>query len=179
MAEDRRSLGAFEEQTSRAGDALSDLAEERAVEAAATIEEAFARAGASIERSLTAAARTGENVFDTMARKVLSSLADLAIDKIVAGPLAQIVEGALGGVPFARPRADGGPVLPGGAYLVGERGPELFVPASAGAIDPSPAAAVAVHFHISGGGDADALRRSQGQIATLVARAVARGRSRL
>ena len=34
-------------------------------------------------------------------------------------------------------RADGGPVESGGAYMVGERGPELFVPRSAGAIVPN------------------------------------------
>jgi len=34
-------------------------------------------------------------------------------------------------------RADGGPVENGGAYMVGERGPELFVPRSAGAIVPN------------------------------------------
>lgn len=35
------------------------------------------------------------------------------------------------------PRAAGGPVMPNNAYLVGERGPELFVPNSAGNITPN------------------------------------------
>jgi hypothetical protein len=35
------------------------------------------------------------------------------------------------------PRAGGGPVAQGDAYLVGERGPELFVPRSSGTIMPS------------------------------------------
>ena len=39
-------------------------------------------------------------------------------------------------------RADGGPVESGGAYMVGERGPELFVPRSAGAIVPNHAMAM-------------------------------------
>jgi len=34
-------------------------------------------------------------------------------------------------------KADGGPVESGGAYMVGERGPELFVPRSAGTIVPN------------------------------------------
>ena len=178
MDETEEGIGSFVEHSARAGAALFE-AEGRAVEAAATIEEAFTRTGAAIERALTSAARTGEDVFAAMSRKILASLADLAIDKIVAGPLARIVEGAIGGIPLPRPRADGGPVLPGGAYLVGERGPELFIPASAGSIEPEISGAVAVHFHFSGSGDADTLRRSQGQIATLVARAVARGRARL
>jgi hypothetical protein len=34
-------------------------------------------------------------------------------------------------------RAAGGPVAPGGSYLVGERGPELFTPGSSGSITPN------------------------------------------
>jgi hypothetical protein len=41
---------------------------------------------------------------------------------------------ALLGLPGA---ATGGPVAPGAAYLVGERGPEVFVPTSAGRVEPS------------------------------------------
>lgn len=36
-----------------------------------------------------------------------------------------------------KPRAMGGPVVPGGSYLVGERGPELFVPNQSGNIIPN------------------------------------------
>jgi hypothetical protein len=38
---------------------------------------------------------------------------------------------------FGGARADGGPVLPGSSYLVGEQGPELFTPAGAGMISPN------------------------------------------
>ena len=44
---------------------------------------------------------------------------------------------------FAGRRALGGPVSPGGSYLVGERGPELFTPSSSGNITPN---------HAMGGG---------------------------
>ena len=37
-------------------------------------------------------------------------------------------------LPFGGPRAMGGPVSPGKAYLVGERGPELFIPSAAGKV---------------------------------------------
>lgn len=37
----------------------------------------------------------------------------------------------------AEPRAMGGPVYPGSPYLVGERGPELFIPNEGGAISPA------------------------------------------
>ena len=38
---------------------------------------------------------------------------------------------------FRGARAAGGPVQPGGSYLVGERGPELFTPSSSGNITPN------------------------------------------
>lgn len=52
------------------------------------------------------------------------------------GALAGLISGA---------RAEGGPVSAGGRYIVGERGPEMFVPQSAGSIVPN---------HAMGGGGA-------------------------
>jgi phage-related minor tail protein len=43
--------------------------------------------------------------------------------------------GLLGGL--FKPRANGGPVTGGSTYLVGERGPELFVPGRSGTIVPN------------------------------------------
>jgi phage-related minor tail protein len=178
MHEENTSLGGLPDHAARAGAALSDLAHGEAADAAAAIEEGFARAGEAIEASLVRAARSGELAFDAMVRNILVSLASLAIEKLVGGPLATIVGGAVDGA-FPGLRADGGPVLPGAAYLVGERGPEVFMPASAGAVETAPGGAVTVNFHFGPGADAAAFARSQGQIATLVARAVARGRRRL
>ena len=39
--------------------------------------------------------------------------------------------------PFLEKRASGGPVRRGQPYLVGEQGPELFIPGSSGGISPS------------------------------------------
>ena len=68
-----------------------------------------------------------------------------ALDEIAAGALRSAIGGAGGrggllslgasvltsalGLPG---RATGGPVAPGRAYVVGEQGPELFVPTSSG-----------------------------------------------
>jgi hypothetical protein len=43
----------------------------------------------------------------------------------------------LAGISTLPARALGGPVSPGGSYLVGERGPELFTPSSSGNITPN------------------------------------------
>lgn len=48
------------------------------------------------------------------------------------------IGGGLGGnTPIGGPRAAGGPVMPGRAYLVGEEGPEWMIPKSAGTILPN------------------------------------------
>lgn len=54
------------------------------------------------------------------------------IDRIGRGVNLGIEERRFGGA-----RALGGPVAPGGSYIVGERGPELFTPSSSGNITPN------------------------------------------
>lgn len=65
--------------------------------------------------------------------------------------------------------------MPGGAYLVGERGPELFTPATAGTVAPAAAPQVTVNLTLPPGGDARAVEASETRIARALARAVARG----
>jgi len=65
----------------------------------------------------------------------------------------------------------------GGAYLVGERGPELFRPAGSGAVEPITAQGVTVNVRVDGG--AETLLRSEAQIAQALARAVSLGARRL
>jgi tape measure domain-containing protein len=78
-----------------------------------------------------------------------NSLGSLA-DRLMSAGLDALISGLAGGfgggggyfgksgftnfLPFGGPRAMGGPVSPGKAYLVGERGPELFVPSAAGKV---------------------------------------------
>ena len=60
---------------------------------------------------------------------------------------------SLGGLNFGGYRANGGKTTPGNAYMVGERGPELFVPRTSGAIVPNHAmgsANVTVNVDASG-----------------------------
>ena len=92
-----------------------------------------------------------------------------------------MVGGALGAL-FGLPgRATGGPVAPERPYLVGERGPELFVPTSAGRVEASvphgqarPDVRVAINLAAPRGTDAPvALQRSSRQVASAVRRAAA------
>ncbi len=101
------------------------------------------RAGGSIERALARAAVSGKFGFEDLRRVALTALADIASNALRAdlgglfggggggGGLGGLVAGLFG----APGRAIGGPVAPGRPFLVGERGPELFVPASAGRVE--------------------------------------------
>lgn len=57
---------------------------------------------------------------------------------------------------FSEARADGGPVAAGRRYLVGERGPEMFVPQQDGTIVPNGGNAThnTYNVYVTGGGDA-------------------------
>jgi phage-related minor tail protein len=92
-----------------------------------------------------------------------------------SGGLGAAVQAALGA--FGGARADGGPVLAGGAYLVGERGPEVFRPATGGSVEPAAGGGVTVNVTVDGG--APALLRSEAQIAQMLARAVSLGARRI
>lgn len=166
------SLGRVPEQAAEAAAALEGLREpaERAAEA---IETAFSRAGDGLARSLARAAADGEVSLSELARAVLAAVAAAAGG---GGGLSEAIARAVGPL-FAGSRAEGGPVVAGGAYLVGERGPEVFRPAGAGTVEAGLAGGVTVNVTVDGG--APALLRSEAQIAQMLARAVRLGARRL
>jgi hypothetical protein len=138
--------------------------------AARSIDEAFTRAGTSLARSLARAASDGEVSLAELARAVLGA---------AGAGLRAALSKSFSGAPFSGSRADGGPVLPGGAYLVGERGPEVFRPSAGGSIEPVGAAGgVSVTVNVQGG-EVAGLIRSDAQLAQALARAVSLGARRL
>lgn len=164
-------LSEFQTELNAASAALQDFAQGPARRAADEVGASFERAGQRIARALGSAAAGGEASFKRMAKVILEELAKLALERVLGQ--------ASGGLPFFGGRAGGGPVNRGGAYLVGERGPELFVPRQAGDVAAATGSAVSVHFHLGAGADANAIARHQGQIAAAIARAVAYGRRNL
>lgn len=96
------------------------------------------------------------DVFKNVANQIIADLLRIAIRKAIIAPLANALFGGGGGgsggignilgglkgfgssvagaIKIDGARAMGGPVLAGGTYLVGERGPELFRPTRSGAI---------------------------------------------
>lgn len=123
---------------------------EPAARAAASIEDAFGRAGDGLVRSLARAAADGEVSLAELARAVLAAV-NAASGAGGGGGLGQAIAQAVQTV-FAGSRADGGAVLGGGA-------------------------GVTVNVRVDGG--APGLLRSEAQIAQMLARAVSLGARRL
>lgn len=168
MSFEQDGLSAVPARAAEAAAAL-DALKAPAERAARSIDEAFSRAGASLARSLARAATDGQVSLAELARAVLGA----AGAALKGGGLGEALSKSFSGA-----RADGGPVLPGGAYLVGERGPELFRPASAGSIEPAGNGGVSVTVNVQGG-EVAGLVRSDAQIAQALARAVSLGARRL
>lgn len=168
--------------SSRPDTPLDDFADGAGQRAAEALETAFERAGNRIEQALGRAARSGEADFSRMTEAILADLARLAAQQVIERPLAGLVDRALGAITPDGARAEGGPVQPGGAYLVGERGPELFTPGVAGQVSPAgKGGSQTVHIHLtlppgySDNGER-AIAQSRSRIARSLARAVDEGR---
>ena len=160
----------------------------------------FDAAGKILERSLTTALQGGKlgfedlkrvalSVLDQIAAKALQSGLDQLFGQIGAGgeagggmlaQLANLFSGVLGNFLGAPGRQTGGLVGPGRPYVVGERGPELFVPTAAGRIEPNHGMGarqtdvrVAINLAQPRGVSAPAaLQRSSRQVASAVRRAL-------
>ena len=153
------------------------------------------RAGQTLQNSLVRAIQTGKFGFEDLRRVALSVLSEIAGAAIrsglnsisgsaggggqggLLGTIGTIV-GSLFGAPG---RATGGPVSPGRAYRVGENGPELFVPTSAGRVETGNTGRGGAQFSLTinvsdnGRGSApDALQRSSRQVARAVRHALMR-----
>ena len=141
------------------------------------------RAGRAVEAALLRAVRTGKLGFEDLKRVASQILAEIAAEAVRGGMTALFgsggIAGAIGGLLGLPGRATGGPVAPGRAYVVGERGPELFVPTASGRVElPGQGGGrdvrVAITINAPGGSEAaGALRQSSRQVARAVKAALA------
>lgn len=93
----------------------------------------IAQLGDRIGTSMINAAVKGENLASIL-RGLVQDIAAITLRQTVVNPLGDLLSGAIGSL-FGR--ATGGSVSAATPYWVGERGPELFVPNSAGRIEPA------------------------------------------
>ena len=153
------------------------------------------QAGRMLENALVRALRTGKLGFEDLKRVALSAMAEIAraairggLDSLFGGgkqgggglfaSLASILPSLLG----APGKAIGGPVSAGRAYLVGERGPELFVPTASGRIEAGRDGGgrdvrLNITINAPAGGEAQALKASGRQVARAVRQALMRAES--
>jgi hypothetical protein len=163
-----------------------------------SLTDGFGRAGAVLERGLIGALRRGSLGFDDLKRVAFSALSEIASYALQSGisslfgggggggggfggggsgGLIDLLGGTIGAL-FGLPgRATGGPVAPGRAFVVGERGPEVFVPTSAGRVETGLGGGqgrdvrVAIQLAVPRGQAAPtAMQRSSRQIASAVRR---------
>lgn len=128
----------------------SDIAQMRSA-FDSTLTDGFAKAGGVLESGLLNAVRKGSLGFEDLERVALKTIdriagqaLQLGLDTLIgggggggatSGGIGSILGSVVGGLLGLPGRATGGPVSPGRGYLVGERGPELFVPTSAGRVE--------------------------------------------
>ena len=151
------------------------------------------RAALRLEAGLLRAVRSGKLGFEELKGVALSALDAIAgaalktgVESVLGGIVGSVVGGGGGGLAGALAgllgglpgRATGGPVSPGRAYVVGERGPEMFVPASSGRIEAGGGGAVrevrvAITVNAAAGAAPGVLAQSGRQVARAVRAALA------
>lgn len=92
-------------------------------------------AGAMIAQGFEDAILSGQKLGEVV-RSLGRDLVRLVFSQLVTQPLAAGIGGAIKAA-FLPGRAAGGPVASGSPYVVGEKGPELFVPHASGTIVPN------------------------------------------
>ncbi len=175
-------LAPLSQSLAQAGRDVSTFASGTVAGAARGMTGAFNDSFGALEKSVLKATQTGQLSFRTMVNSILSDLARVTVERSVVKPIegvvsavAQSIGSAISGL------AVGGPVGSGSAYVVGEHGPELFVPSGNGAIVPNAAMAAArpqVVVNIQTP-DAQSFFKSQSQVAALLTRALAAGQRNL
>jgi hypothetical protein len=145
------------------------------------------RAGRSIDNALARAILNGKTGFDDLKKIALSAMDQIAQASLRAlfqspgggglgtgliNGISSIVTSLLG----APGRATGGPVGAGRPYVVGESGPELFVPSSSGRIEHLAGAKqdvrVAIAIQTPAPSDPQVLRQSSRQVARAIRSAI-------
>lgn len=91
-----------------------------------TMQDGFVKAATMLEDSLADAIATGKADFSSLGEHIKKVLAKALVQKFITGPIMSIFG-----------LASGGPATGGRPYIVGEEGPELFVPNTSGTVVPN------------------------------------------
>lgn len=154
------------EQFNEAATARIGLTTEEAEKGFEDLERAIDGFAKNSAQALTDFAFGAKGSFSDMIDSFLRDLTRLILQKTIFDDLAESISGSISGGGsgifgaigslFGGARATGGPVSGGTAYLVGERGPELFKPNTSGTIIPNVASSSNVSVNVNvdaSGGD--------------------------
>jgi hypothetical protein len=117
--------------TDRATNALRQYAD-AAQDVKKSLQDAAMNGVKRLEDSLTSVfmgTMSVKDAFRNMALSIVEDLIRIQIQRSITGPIADALSGMF--------RAQGGSVTVGKPYVVGEKGPEMFVPSSSGSIVPN------------------------------------------
>lgn len=147
------------------------------------------RAGRTIDNALAKAITTGKVGFEDLKKVALSAMEQIAQASLrnlfsssgsgdggVGGGLSTAISSVISSLLGSPGRATGGPVSAGRSYVVGERGPELFVPTNGGRIEQLGGSGrdvrVGITIQTPTPSDPQVLRQSSRQIARAVRAAI-------
>lgn len=147
------------------------------------------RAGRLIDSALARAITSGKMGFEDLKKVALAAMSQIAAASLRAlfnstgsgglgAGLLNGLGGLIAGLLGSPGRATGGPVSGGRAYMVGERGPELFIPSSGGRVEGLSGGGrdvrVAISVTTPVPGEPQVLRQSSRQVARAVRSALRR-----
>lgn len=165
MSKSEKSLKAFGRSVRVLDGNLKELKDTTADQAMNSIEQSMSNLSGSLVQAAQGTT-TFKEAFTSTINSLIQDLTRLFVNQafqsflgMFAGGAAAAVAppgvgpGGMGFLHFGGPRAAGGPVSPGKAYLVGERGPEIFAPGQSGSIIPNRGSggSMKVEIHNHGG----------------------------
>ena len=160
-----------------AAKAVSDFASGPVATASRTIEETIDATFTAMERSIARAVTSGKTSIADFVASVVTSFDRLAVKDYIAAPLENVLSSIVSAIlPVGGARATGGPVETGSSYLVGENGPEMFVPSSSGTIVPNTRPSIVLNVTAR---DSQSFLKSETQLAAMLSRALARSQRNL
>jgi phage-related minor tail protein len=156
-----------------AAHALADFANGPVVSATRTIEDAVAKSFNAVENTIARAVVSGKLSITSLVDAIIRDFDRIAAREFLIKPLESLLSSAVTSMAsMGGARAAGGPVEAGRAYLVGEEGPEWFVPGESGAIAPNARPSIVLNVQTR---DAQSFLKSETQLAAMLSRALARG----
>jgi len=115
---------------------------------AASAEQLMGNAFRGMEDALVRFVTTGKLSFSSLMSSIAADMARMLVRQNITGPLGSFLSETFKGL-FGGGKAGGGPVYPGQYYVVGENGPEVLVPNTAGTVIPNAGTAAGASGAIS------------------------------